>query len=111
METNTVNLQGISIVRASGKIDATTVAPFENAVKSVIAQGAKKILIDLSQLAYINSGGLRVVLATAKIQKNSGGTFALCGLTPEVNKVFTLAGLNTILTIFPGEAEALASMK
>jgi len=110
MEINHETLHGISIIRASGKIDATTVTAFENAVKSVSAQGVKKILLDLSSLVYINSGGLRVVLATAKIQKNSGGTFALCGLTSEVSKVFSLAGLNTILTIFPGEADAVARM-
>jgi len=101
---------GISIIRVSGKIDATTVVPFENAVKSVSAQGVKKILLDLSSLIYINSGGLRVILATAKIQKNSGGTFALCGLRPEVSKVISLAGLNTILTIFPKDADAIAHM-
>jgi len=110
MEIKNETLQGISIIRASGKIDATTVGIFDTAVKSVSAQGAKKILIDLSSLIYINSGGLRVVLATAKTQKNSGGTFALSGLTPEVNKVFTLAGLNTILTIFPTEADAIVRM-
>jgi anti-sigma B factor antagonist len=110
MEIKNETLHGISVIRASGKIDATTVPVFESAVKSVSAQGAKKILIDLSSLVYINSGGLRVVLATAKIQKNSGGMFALSGLTPEVNKVFTLAGLDTILMIFPAEADAIARM-
>ena len=110
MEIKNETLHGIAIIRASGKIDATTVAVFDTAVKSVSAQGAKKILLDLSSLVYINSGGLRVVIAIAKIQKNSGGTFALSGLTPEVNKVFTLAGLNTILTIFSSEADAIARM-
>ncbi len=110
MEIKNETLNGISILRISGKIDAGTVASFESAVKSVTAQGVKKILLDLSSLIYINSGGLRVIIATAKTQKNAGNTFALCGLSPEVSKVFSLAGLDTILTIFPSETDAIARM-
>ena len=111
MEIITENLQEISIVRAAGKIDAANVALFEDAVKSVTAQEGQNILIDLSRLVYINSGGLRVVLAAAKIQKNTARTLALCGLTPEVMKIFTLSGLNTILPIFPRETDALAYLR
>jgi anti-sigma B factor antagonist len=71
MEIKHETPHGISIIRVSGKIDAAMVVPFENAITSVSAQGVKKILPDLSSLNYINSGGLRVILATAKIQKNS----------------------------------------
>jgi anti-anti-sigma factor len=110
MEINHKTLQDISIIQVSGKIDAISVMDFDRAVKSVTAQGTNKILLDLSSLIYINSGGLRVILAMAKIQKNTGGSCALSGLTPEVNKIFTLAGLNTILSIFPSEADAIAGM-
>ena len=111
MEITNKILHGVSIIQVSGKIDAISVTTFDSAVKSVSGQGAKKILLDLSSLVYINSGGLRVILATAKVQKNSGGSFALSGLTPEVNKILTLAGLNTIISIFPSEADAIARMK
>lgn len=111
MEIITENLQGISIIRAAGKIDAANVALFEDAVKSVTAHEGQNLLIDLSHLVYINSGGLRVVLAAAKIQKNTSRSLALCGLTPEVMKIFTLSGLNTLLPIFPGEMDALVYLR
>ena len=110
MEITNKILHDVSIIRVSGKIDAISVMAFDSAVKSVSGQGAKKILLDLSSLVYINSGGLRVILATAKVQKNSDGSFALSGLSPEVNKILTLAGLNTILSIFPSEADAIARL-
>ena len=112
MEISIENSDQISIIRASGKIDASTVAAFEDAVKSV-TKGAEKqnILIDLSGLVYINSGGLRVILAAAKIQKNSACLLALSGLNTEVMKIFSLSGLNTILPIYSGEPEARVHLR
>ncbi|MDD3135569.1 MAG: STAS domain-containing protein [Methanoregula sp.] len=112
MEIAIENSDQISIIRARGKIDAITVAVFEDAVRSVINTTEKQnILIDLSGLVYINSGGLRVILAAAKIQKNSTRLLALSGLNTEVMKIFSLSGLNTILPIYSGEPEARVHLR
>lgn len=110
MDISTDIQQGIHIITVSGKIDAGSVALLDNEVKRVIAVHAQKILFDFSQAIYINSSGLRVVLATAKIQKNSGGTFALCGVTEEINKIFSLAGFTAILMLYPTKTDAIARM-
>ncbi|MEN6444163.1 MAG: STAS domain-containing protein [Methanoregula sp.] len=110
MDISTKIQQGILIVAVSGKIDAVSVLLLDTEVKKITAGQAAKILFDFSQVTYINSSGLRVVLAMAKGQKNSGGKFALCGVSDEVKKVFTLAGFIPILTMYPALNDAVAAM-
>jgi anti-anti-sigma factor len=74
-----------------------------------VNEGTRKILLDFANVAYISSGGLRVLLATAKKLRSPGDSFALCALNPEVTKIMTLAGFNTIFSIYPSEGDALAA--
>lgn len=111
MDISTDVQQDISIVSVTGKIDAVTVMRLDEEAHRVAANGAHRILFDFTGVTYINSSGLRVILATAKTQKNNAGIFALCGVCGEVEKVFRLAGFTSILIMYPGRAEAMAAMK
>jgi anti-anti-sigma factor len=80
----------------------------EQAITHAIESGTRKILLDLSAVSYISSGGLRVLLSAAKRLREPGDRFGLCGLTPEVLKIIKLTGFTSIFNIYPSEGEALA---
>lgn len=108
MNITTTNHEGTTVLSINGRLDTSTAPELEHAINKEIEQGNRKILLDFSQVSYISSGGLRVLLATAKKLKNLGDKFGICSLQPEVLKVFKLAGFTSIFSIYVSEGEALA---
>lgn len=108
MEITTTNKDNATILSLNGRIDTATAPELEQAINKAIDGGSRKILLDFAGVSYISSGGLRVLLATAKKLKNPGDKFGICGLSPEVLKILKLAGFTSIFSIYPSEGEALA---
>jgi anti-sigma B factor antagonist len=97
-----------TVLSIRGRIDTATAPELEQAINRQIESAKRQILLDFSGVTYISSGGLRVLLATAKKLKSPGDRFGLCSLSPEVLKILKLAGFTSIFTIYPSEGEALA---
>ncbi len=108
MDITTATRDGATILTIKGRVDTATAPALEQAINHQIEQGNKKILLNFSGVSYISSGGLRVLLATAKKLRNPGDKYGLCCLSTEVHKVLKLAGFTSIFSIYPGEGEALA---
>ena len=108
MEITTQNKNGATIMSVNGRVDTATAPVLEQAINKELDNGNRKVLLDFSAVSYISSGGLRVLLATAKKLKNPGDKFGLCSLSPEVMKILKLAGFTSIFSIYPSEGDALA---
>jgi anti-sigma B factor antagonist len=108
MDITTKKRDTATVLAVAGRIDTATAPALEQAINLEIERQHRKILLDFSAVSYISSGGLRVLLATAKKLKNPGDRFALCSLSPEVMKILKLAGFTSIFSISPSEGEALA---
>jgi anti-anti-sigma factor len=98
------------ILALSGKLDATTAKPFEEKIIEVINSRAQRLVLDLSQLEYISSSGLRVFLLAAKRLQRTDGKMVFCGLQDHVRQVFDLAGFSSILSIYGSRDEAIKSL-
>ena len=109
MQISTRTNNDIHIVAIAGSMDSTTSPEAQKAIDGVLA-GSKKVVLDFSELDYISSAGLRVLLGAAKQLKASGGTLRIFGLNQSVREVFEISGFATILSVFPSESEALAAM-
>ncbi|HEU4878261.1 MAG TPA: STAS domain-containing protein [Gemmatimonadaceae bacterium] len=109
MQISTRTSNDIHIVAVTGSLDSTTSPEAQKALDAVVA-GAKKVLLDFSQLDYISSAGLRVLLGAAKQLRASGGKLGMFGLNQSVREVFEISGFASILSIYPSEAEALVAM-
>ena len=106
MEISTRTSNDTHIVAIAGSLDSTTSPAAQKALEPVLA-GAKKVALDFSQLDYISSAGLRVLLGTAKQLRASGGGLRTFGMNETVKEVFDISGFSTILPVFPSEADAL----
>ena len=65
------------------------------------------LLFDFSELDYISSAGLRVVLVAAKRLKPLGGKLAVYGMQPQVKEVFEISGFLRILEIAHSREDAI----
>ncbi len=101
---------GVAVLAPAGRIDTTTAPALEAAIGAALDGGARRLLIDLGAVPYISSGGLRVLLATAKRLREPGDGFALAALAPEVERVMRLTGFTTILACHPSRVDGIAAL-
>ena len=88
----------VSIVMASGEIDAVTCGELQEGLDGLINGGGTRIVLDLADVTYISSAGLRVILSTA--QKLYGnGAFAISRTTENVRSILEMVGLASIISI------------
>ena len=81
-----------------GKLTVATSPTLEETVRQM-AETATSFEIDLSELEYISSAGLRVLVTTQKLASGRGGTMRLLHPTESVQEVFEMTGLSEVLTI------------
>ncbi|MBB95472.1 MAG: anti-anti-sigma factor [Rhodobacteraceae bacterium] len=99
----------IAVTAIDGRIDGTTAAEAETAILGRLT-GVPALVLDLAQVDYVSSAGLRVVLKAAKSARASGARLALAGLAPQVQEVFDISGFSSVLEIHASSAEAIASL-
>jgi sigma-B regulation protein RsbU (phosphoserine phosphatase) len=109
MEIKTTETADVNVIEVTGHLDTNTSPEAESAINTLIETGARKVLINFAALEYISSAGLRVLLATAKKLKASGGDLKICSLNDTVQEVFDISGFSSILTVSKDQDEALAS--
>jgi anti-sigma B factor antagonist len=100
----------VRILALSGRLDTETAADLELALQDLQALGATQFVIDLGEIGYVSSAGLRVLLALAKQLDGGRGSLKLCALNEAVKQVFDVAGFSKLFAIFPDRAAALAAM-
>jgi len=95
------------VVSLKGRMDAVTAPELEKKVGGLINEGANCFIINLGDLVYMSSAGLRVILVLAKKLKPGNGKLLISDLTGVVKEVFDVSGFATILQIYETEDEAL----
>lgn len=93
-------------MRVAGRLDSLTSPDVEQRILAAIDGGATSLLLDLSELTYISSAGLRVVLIAAKRMRDTGGRLAVCSANRLVNRIFDVSGFTSFLDIQPTLAAA-----
>jgi anti-anti-sigma factor len=96
----------IYISRPKGRLDSSACPAFEAEIVGALGAGNQRVLFDFSELDYISSAGLRVILMAAKRLKESGGKMALCSLNEMIREVFEVSGFDRILEIQPNADSA-----
>ena len=109
MEITTRTENGVTLVTVAGSLDSNSSPQAQQTLDGILANGARKVVIDFSGVDYISSAGLRVMLATAK-RLRAGGALRLFGLNDTVREVFDISGFSTILAVFATEADALKGL-
>ena len=87
------------VISVKGRMDAVTAPEFEKAVEGLMGDGETVFVVDLENLDYISSAGLRSILALAKKLKGGGGSLHLAALQDTVREVFEISGFSSIIPI------------
>jgi anti-anti-sigma factor len=103
MDIQTAERDGVTIVKMSGRLDSVTAA----AVEPKLPQGRASWVLDMADVAFVSSAGIRVILTAAKLCRAQGGNLYLAGMTPQVLQVFKISGLLGFLNVTDTVAAAL----
>jgi anti-sigma B factor antagonist len=97
----------IKYLTLRGRIDTNTSTELEQKITDLLDTGSQKILINLGEIDFISSAGLRVLLATAKKLNSSSGELRICSLNEVTEEIFEVSGFSSILNVFKTPEEAL----
>ena len=78
-------------------MDTTTAPQLEAEIKGALT-GVTELVLDFSQLEYLSSAGLRIILAAQKVM-NKQGKMVICQVNETIMEVFEVTGFRDILTI------------
>lgn len=84
-------------VAIEGKLDTTTAPEFEKTLGESL-NGVSELILDMTNLEYVSSAGLRVILKVQKVMFNQG-KMKLIGVNETVMEVFEITGFSNILKI------------
>jgi anti-anti-sigma factor len=100
----------VLIVKLAGQLDASAAQLADKRFGELLTGGTPRVAIDMSELDYISSAGLRVLLVFAKKVGQSHGKVALFDLVPVVRNVFTVSGFDKIFPIHAESSAAIAAV-
>lgn len=110
MSLSSEKIDNILVISARGQINSVNAAAVEAELLAYVDVGELHCVLDLAQLDYISSAGLRVVLMMAKRLRQKQGQVVLCGLQPPIREVFEISGFLTLLTVAEGRAQAVEAL-
>ena len=112
VKIDTRKVGDVTVVDVSGRI---TLGEGSSALRDVLrdlsAQGNKKILLNLSEVSYIDSSGIGELVSGFTSVSNGGGTLKLLGLTKRVKDLLQITKLYTVFDIWDNEASAISAFK
>ena len=90
-----------------GRMDAENAPQFEQQCRACIAEGLIGLVIDLGELKYISSMGLRSFVSVGKTLRDKGGALRICRLNGLVKQVFEITGLLGSFPVYESVEAAL----
>lgn len=101
---------GVLILRAEGRIDSGNAAVFEGHLVRAVGGDPNRLVVDMANLAYISSAGLRSLLVAAKKARPLGGRIALSAMAPHIRSLFDASGFSSLFEIHGDAGAAVAAL-
>src|SRR3990172_5242705 len=109
MQISTRPLKRVEVITVSGRVDSSTAPEFEQALKNALDAGRHHIVLDLENVDYMSSAGLRAMVAALKTARGHNGDLRLSNPSARVAEVLQLAGLTSIFEVYPDQVDAVGS--
>ncbi len=102
---------GIDRVALAGRLDSASVEAVDRSLAALAAVRAARILVDLSQVSFLASIGIRSLISAARALRKHGGRIALLNPQPAVKEVLRATAVESIIPVFRDLDAASAALK
>ena len=111
MDINCAIEGDVAILSLGGRMDGTQAGAVEERFNALVQEGRSRFVFDLSELGYISSAGLRIVLVAVKKTKALQGRIVFAGLSEQVTEIFEMSGFLPLLETAATRTDALQAMR
>lgn len=108
MEAKSYEKDGVRIIQVSGEINITTSPDLKKVFEK---NSAKKMVVDLEKVTYIDSSGLATLVEVLKKIRGQGGSLGLAGLSDKVRSLFEITKLDKLFSVFKNQQDAVTQVK
>lgn len=92
--------QGVTIIKFHGSLSATTAEKGSQEIKKILDRGVKKVVVNLADVDYISSGGLRVLILTCKQLNNVQGGMKIAAAKGMVKEALEASGFHLLTRVY-----------
>jgi anti-anti-sigma factor len=93
-----------------GRLDAVTVPALEALLQAELSAGHIQLVIDLGEVTYLSSSGLRALLRARRQTQAAGGDLVLAAMNSRVYEIFEMIGFTNLFRVFERSADAVAAL-
>ena len=111
LQITSADRNGMPVVSLVGELDNYSSPRVRTLLTELLAPESPTVILDLSQLEYIDSAGLGVLVGGLKIASSCSGTLALVNPSPAIVHVLKVTGLDRIFQLFDDEDVAERELK
>jgi anti-sigma B factor antagonist len=104
-------VSSIPVVTVTGEIDVCTAPEFKSVVNKAIFTGAQNLIVDLTDVSYMDSSGFGTLLGATKRIKPRGGSVNLVGCSEAIERMLKITRLDTIFGMFPRVDDAVQGIR
>jgi anti-anti-sigma factor len=101
----------VTIMNIRGDITSYSESIFKEAYQQALDQDARKIIFKIEKFAYINSGGIALIIQTLYKTKENKQFSAIAGVSPHFKKIFKMVGITKFAGLFDNVAEAIEELE
>jgi anti-sigma B factor antagonist len=101
---------GTSVVAVSGEVDVHSAPALRDAITALLASGERSVVVDLSEVSFLDSTGLGALVSARTAAGTTGGSLPLVCTHERVLRLFTITGLDDVFEIHAGVDDALKSV-
>jgi len=98
------------VVRAHGELDLYVAPEFKRRLANTIEAGKTRIVVDLTDAAFMDSTALGVLIGALKRLRVRGGALAVASEQPTILRILELTGMDQVLDLYATAGEALAGL-
>jgi anti-sigma B factor antagonist len=110
MEMQIIDVSGVTKAVLDGRLDTASVNNVETRFIAGIVPKHQNTIVDLSNVSFVASLGIRMLLSTARALNSNGARFAMYGANPAVMDIIESTALSDIIPVLTTEAEAIAAV-
>ena len=104
-------VDGVTVAYLTGRLDSSVAGEVMDGLNAIVNAGTTKLVINLRDLTYISSSGLRGLLVAAKLIKSANGDLRLCEPIERVAKVLNDSGFSNLIRTDNSESDSVAALR
>ncbi len=115
MEITHKRLNRVDLFTVAGRLDAMNAPQLKQHLDALFEQGRYRVVLDLADLEYVASPGLRILIEARKRARDwkitdlDGGDVRIANLPPKIKEVFDLTGFTSLFEVYGNTTEAVGS--